>query len=79
MRGRVAEGVANPVSNLTAIVGPTAAGKTRLAVALAQRLNGEIVNADSRQVYRGMNIGAAKPHRRRTPPGPPSPVGFAES
>ena len=47
--------------SLTAIVGPTAVGKTRLAVALAQRFGGEIVNADSRQVYRGMNIGAAKP------------------
>ncbi|MCI0857218.1 MAG: tRNA (adenosine(37)-N6)-dimethylallyltransferase MiaA, partial [Chloroflexi bacterium] len=36
------------------IIGPTAAGKTRLAVALAQRFSGEIVNADSRQVYRHM-------------------------
>ncbi len=56
--------------NLTAIVGPTAAGKTRLAVTLAQQLNGEIVNADSRQVYRGMNIGSAKPtdeERRQAP------------
>ncbi len=43
------------------VVGPTAAGKTALAVALAQRVGGEIINADSRQVYRGMNLGAAKP------------------
>ncbi|MDP6549379.1 MAG: tRNA (adenosine(37)-N6)-dimethylallyltransferase MiaA [Dehalococcoidia bacterium] len=43
------------------IVGPTAVGKTGLAVALARRLNGEIVNADSRQVYRYMDIGTAKP------------------
>lgn len=43
------------------IVGPTAVGKTRLAIALAQRLKGEIINADSRQVYRYMDIGAAKP------------------
>ncbi len=43
------------------IVGPTAVGKTRLAITLAQRLNGEIINADSRQVYRYMDIGAAKP------------------
>lgn len=43
------------------IIGPTAVGKTRLAIALAQRLNGEIINADSRQVYRYMDIGAAKP------------------
>jgi tRNA dimethylallyltransferase len=46
---------------LLAIVGPTAAGKTRLAVALAHRFKGEIINADSRQVYRGMDIGTAKP------------------
>ena len=43
------------------VVGPTAVGKTALAVALAQRVGGEIINADSRQVYRGMNLGAAKP------------------
>ncbi|MDE2843158.1 MAG: tRNA (adenosine(37)-N6)-dimethylallyltransferase MiaA, partial [Chloroflexota bacterium] len=43
------------------VVGPTAAGKTKLAIELAQRLNGEIVNADSRQVYRHMDIGTAKP------------------
>jgi tRNA dimethylallyltransferase len=43
------------------IVGPTASGKTALAVAIAERLGAEIVNADSRQVYRGMDIGTAKP------------------
>jgi tRNA dimethylallyltransferase len=42
------------------ILGPTACGKTRLAVRLAQRLNGEIISADSRQVYRGMDIGTGK-------------------
>ena len=36
-------------------------GKTALAVALAQRFDGEVINADSRQVYRGMTIGTAKP------------------
>lgn len=46
---------------LVAIVGPTAVGKTALSIALAQRLSGEIVNADSRQIYRSMNIGTAKP------------------
>ena len=46
---------------LIAIVGPTATGKTALAIALAQRLGGEIVSADSRQVYRHMDIGTAKP------------------
>ena len=46
---------------LVAVVGATAAGKTALAIELAQRLDGEIINADSRQVYRGMDIGTAKP------------------
>ncbi len=52
------------------IVGPTGAGKTSLAIDLAERLDAEIVNADSRQVYRGMTIGTAKPsdeERRRVP------------
>jgi tRNA dimethylallyltransferase len=43
------------------IVGTTATGKSELAVALAQRLGGEIVNADALQVYRGLDIGTAKP------------------
>ncbi len=42
------------------ILGPTATGKTRLAVAVARRLGGEIVSADSRQVYRGMDVGTGK-------------------
>ena len=46
---------------LIAIVGPTAVGKTQLAVELCRRFGGEVVNADSRQVYRGMDIGTAKP------------------
>ena len=46
---------------LICVVGPTGVGKTALAVALAGRLDGEIINADSRQVYRGMTIGTAKP------------------
>ena len=45
---------------LVVVVGPTAVGKTGLAVCLAQEVNGEIVSADSRQVYRGMDIGTAK-------------------
>ena len=49
-----------PNSPLIAIVGPTAVGKTRLALHLAQQLDGEIINADSRQVYRGLDIGTAK-------------------
>ncbi len=46
---------------VVAIVGPTASGKTALAIALAQALDGEIINADSRQIYRAMDIGTAKP------------------
>ena len=46
---------------LIAIVGPTASGKTDLALAMAQRLPLEILVADSRQVYRGMDVGTAKP------------------
>ena len=51
----------NTAAPVLFIVGPTAVGKTGLAVALARRLNGEIINADSRQVYRYMDIGTAKP------------------
>lgn len=46
---------------LLAVVGPTASGKTRLAVELALRYNGEVVSADSMQIYRRMDIGTAKP------------------
>ncbi len=48
---------------LVAIVGPTAIGKSRLALRLGQEWDGEIVSADSRQVYRGLDIGTAKPAR----------------
>ncbi len=46
---------------LLVIVGPTATGKSDLALAVAERLGGEIINADALQVYRGFNIGTAKP------------------
>jgi tRNA dimethylallyltransferase len=49
---------------LIVILGPTASGKTELAIKLAKKFNGEIVNADSRQVYKGMDIGTAKPLSR---------------
>ena len=42
------------------LLGPTASGKTSLAVRLAHRLGGEILSADSRQVYQGMNVGTGK-------------------
>ena len=43
------------------VVGPTACGKTTLGVALAKRYNGEVVSADSMQIYRGLTIGTAAP------------------
>jgi tRNA dimethylallyltransferase len=46
---------------LIAIVGPTATGKSALALALAREIAGEVINADSRQVYRGIDIGTGKP------------------
>ena len=46
---------------LIIILGPTAVGKTSVSIALAQRLDGEIVSADSRLLYRGMDVGTAKP------------------
>lgn len=49
-----------PTFNLITILGPTASGKTRLAVALAREISGEIISADSRQVFRGMDIGSGK-------------------
>lgn len=49
-----------PAPRVIAVVGPTAAGKSDLGVFLAQRLDGEVVNADSMQLYRGMDIGTAK-------------------
>ena len=49
--------------HLILIVGPTAVGKTELAIQLAEKLNGEIISADSRLFYRGMDIGTAKPSR----------------
>ena len=55
---------------MIAIVGPTASGKSALAMRVAERIGGEIVSADSRQVYRGMDIGTAKPsveERARVP------------
>lgn len=55
---------------LIVIVGPTASGKTALAIMLAEKYNGEIICADSRTIYKGMDIGTAKPtldEQRRVP------------
>jgi tRNA dimethylallyltransferase len=49
-----------PVVPVVAVVGPTAAGKSDLALDLAERLGGEVVNTDAMQVYRGMDVGTAK-------------------
>ena len=56
-----------PGSPVVAVVGPTATGKSELGLALAERLGGEVVNADAMQLYRGMVIGTAKlpPDQRR--------------
>jgi len=51
------------LSNLVVIIGPTASGKSQLALRLAQQFDGEVVSADSRQVYCLMDIGTAKPGR----------------
>ena len=45
---------------LVVLTGPTAAGKTKLSIELARAINGEIISADSMQVYRHMDIGSAK-------------------
>lgn len=52
-----------PLPKIVAIVGPTAVGKTAASLQLARQFNGEVVNADSRLFYRGMDIGTAKPTR----------------
>ena len=48
---------------LIAIVGPTATGKTSLSVELAKKIGGEIISADSMQIYKGLDIGTAKPNK----------------
>ena len=58
--GQLAGDYAAGRCDLIVVLGPTASGKTRYAVSLAERLGGEILSADSRQVYRGMDIGTGK-------------------
>jgi tRNA dimethylallyltransferase len=67
---QAAEGKARAGTPGVAVVGPTAVGKSDLAVTLAEVLDGEVVNADSMQLYRGMDIGTAKltSHERRGVP-----------
>lgn len=60
------------------LAGPTAAGKTELAIQLARRFDAEIVGADSRQIYRGMPIGTAAPHPHQLAAVPHHLVGFVD-
>lgn len=62
-----------PSFDLIAIIGPTASGKTRLATALAHKMGGEIISADSRQVYRRMDLGTGKDLDDYTVEGDPVP------
>ncbi len=69
MRKRPFKGVfvaQNMHNKLIVILGPTASGKTDLSVRLAKKFNGEIVSADSRQVYKGLNIGSGKITKKET-------------
>ena len=53
--------ITSPAKNLIALMGPTASGKTSLAIQLAKKYKTEIISVDSRQFYKEMNIGTAKP------------------
>ncbi len=55
---------ANQLPKILVIIGPTASGKSALAFKIAKKFNGEIISADSRQIYRGMDIGTAKPSKK---------------
>src|SRR5260370_30560442 len=57
---KVSSSTSSFLPKLVVVLGPTACGKSALGIALARRFNGEIVSADSRQVYRGLDIGTAK-------------------
>ena len=73
---------------IVVVLGPTAGGKSDLAVKIAEKFNGEVISADSRQVYKGLNIGSGKiteretrgfpttfwtsPHRKKRSPSPAS-------
>ena len=48
------------MKKIIVITGPTGAGKTKLSIELAKRLNGEIINADSMQIYKNLDVGTAK-------------------
>lgn len=65
------DGSCNKKHPVLAVVGPTASGKTALGVALAEQFGGEIISADSMQIYKGLDVGTAKvtPEETRKPSG----------
>ena len=63
---------------VVAVVGPTASGKSGLAVEIALRKDGEVISADSMQIYRGMQIGTAKPTKEEMRGVPHHLIDFAE-
>jgi len=65
-RWRILNTIANQKKKLIAVIGPTASGKSDLAVKLAKKFNGEVISADSRQVYKGMDIGTGKITKKET-------------
>ncbi len=62
------QGQKNSRNKLVVVVGPTASGKSALGVRLAKKLNGEIISADSRQVYKGLDLASGKVPRDKKPP-----------
>jgi tRNA-2-methylthio-N6-dimethylallyladenosine synthase len=60
----VRNNISNGAGKLIVIIGPTASGKTALSLELAKKFNGEIISADSRQIYKEMDIGTAKPTKK---------------
>jgi tRNA dimethylallyltransferase len=75
---RTAHGDVNEPSGVLILAGPTASGKTDLAIALARRFNAEIVSADSRQIYRDMPVGTAAPAAEQLAEVPHHLVGFLD-
>ncbi|MEG0894757.1 MAG: tRNA (adenosine(37)-N6)-dimethylallyltransferase MiaA [Oscillospiraceae bacterium] len=63
---------------VVAVVGPTASGKTAMAIDIAQNFNGEIISADSMQIYKGMDIGTAKPSKEEMKMVPHHLIGYVD-
>lgn len=58
----VTQPIVSSINKLLIISGPTGTGKTNLAIKLAKKFNGELISADSRQIYQGLDIGTGKDH-----------------